>query len=71
MLIRDDDPPAYVEGFYWFDRTTAPLAIGGRSRWIGYFNGHFWTFIGSDAQILTEELSALGVRVLSKIEEPA
>ncbi len=61
----------YAEGFYWTARTASPLVIGGRCRWIAYYNGHFWQFMGSDDQHGTDELEGLQVEVLDRITDPA
>lgn len=61
----------FTEGYYWMKRTAEPMTIGGRARWIGYYNGHFWEFMGSESQHLTEELASLGTEVLDRVpEEP-
>lgn len=65
MAVRE-----FTEGFYWLKRTAKPLVIGGRSRWIGYYNGFFWQTNGSQAQYTTEKMLTMDTEILARIEEP-
>jgi hypothetical protein len=66
MAVRE-----YTEGFYWLKRTAKPLEIGGRSRWIGYYNGFIWQTMGSPTQYTTDKMLTTDTEILERIDEPA
>lgn len=61
----------FTEGFYRLKRTAEPVTIGGRSRWIGYYNGVFWQLMGDETQHSTEDFAKHGTEILDRIpDEP-
>lgn len=60
----------FTEGFYWLKRTAKPLTIGGRSRWIGYYNGHYWQTKGSTAHYTTDQMQGMDTEILDRIDDP-
>lgn len=57
------------EGYYWIERTKEPLSIGGRSKWIAYYCGKYWQFIGSNDIKTGTLLDKDSIRVLDKVNE--
>lgn len=63
----NEEVPSYQEGYYWVERTVEPKIIGGRSKWIMYFDGMMWFSVGSEEAFSSSEPPLF--KVLRKVTE--
>lgn len=56
-------------GYYWIARTVAPLALGGRDRWIAFFDGYCWQLTGDDRPYTEAMFANMPFEVVGEVEE--
>lgn len=59
----------YTTGYYWVRRTKAPIEIGGRSKWILFYDGVYWYAMAKDGILEEYDLQHEGLEILAKVEE--